>query len=96
MAVVIVIWLSILQLFAIVSIVAVAFGLILGRVKPGDALQHVIAILGIVIVLTLIPAIIIGAWSRLMLWQKIGFVAIAALFLLLRQSQRRPRDEHRD
>ena len=89
-------WLTILQLLAIVGIVSVALGLMLGTVKPGDALKHIGAILGIVILLMLLPGILVNTWSRLLLWQKIGLAAIVVLFLLLRQSQQRPRDKHRD
>lgn len=89
-------WLSILQLLAIVSIVVVAIGLMMGLVKPGDALKHICAILGMVIILMLLPGILIGTWSRLLLWQKLGLAAMVAVLWFSLRSQKRPRDRHRD
>lgn len=89
-------WLAILQLLAIVSIVAVALGLMIGAVRPGDALKHIGAILGIVILLSLLPGIVVSAWSRLLLWQKLGITAVVAAFWFLRQSRRRPPAKHSD
>ena len=89
-------WLPILQLLAILSIVAVALGLMLGMVKPGDALKPIGAILVMIIILMLLPGILIGTWSRLLLWQKLGLSAIVAVLWFLRQAQRLPRDKHRN
>lgn len=89
-------WLAILQLFAIVGIVVVAFGLMVGMMKPSDALKHIGAILGMIIILMLLPGILIGTWSRLLLWQKLDLTAIVAALWFLRRSQRRPRDKHGD
>lgn len=89
-------WVSILQLLAILSIVAVALGLMIGAVKPSDALKHIGTILGMVIILMLLPGILIGTWSRLLIWQKLGLAAIVAVLWFLRQSHRRSRDKHRD
>jgi len=67
-------WVVLLGLLATIALVLMAFGLMLGVVKPADALKHVGAILGIVIVLS--PGMILSAWSGMSLWQQIALVAI--------------------
>lgn len=81
-------WLSMLQLLAVIGFAAVAFGLMLGIAKPGSALKHLGMILDTVIALTLLPGIALTAWSRLLLWEKLGLTAVLVALLLLRPSQR--------
>ena len=56
-------WVTFEGLLATIAIILVAFDLMLGIVKPADALKRVGAILGIVIVLMPIPGVLVGAWS---------------------------------
>lgn len=52
-----------------------AIGLMMGIAKPANALKRIGAILGIVIVLTLMPSVLLGAWSGMALWQQVALVA---------------------
>ena len=69
-------WVSLTQSLAIIAIILTALGLMLGIVKPADALKHVGAILGIVVVLMLIPDVLLNLWSAISLWQWIGLAVI--------------------
>ena len=69
-------WVALTGSLATIALILMAFGLMLGIVKPADALKHVGAILGFVIVLMLIPGVLVSAWLGMSLWQRIGFAAI--------------------
>ena len=69
-------WVSILGSLAMIAIILTAFGLMVGIVKPADAVKHIGAIFGIVIGLMVIPGILGSAWSALSLWQQIALIAI--------------------
>ncbi len=69
-------WMTFIGSLTSIALILTAFGLLLGIVKPADALKHVGAILGIVIVLMLIPAVLANIWSGMSLWQRIALVAI--------------------
>jgi hypothetical protein len=43
----------------------------LGIVKPADALKHIGAILGIVVVLMFIAGVLVSAWSGMPLWESL-------------------------
>jgi len=62
---------------AVIALILTALGLMLGIVKPADVLKRVGAILGTVIVLLLIPVALANLWLHILLWQRIGFAAIA-------------------
>jgi len=70
-------WASLLGLLAIIAIILTAFGLMLGIVKPANAMKRLGAIVGIVTAFMLIPGILVSAWSSMSFWQQIGLVAIA-------------------
>lgn len=83
-------WVALLGALAMVAIVLTAFGLMLGSVKPGDALKYLGASLGIVIVLMLAPGILVSAWAGLFLWQQIALIAIGiGVFQWLRPRRKR-------
>jgi hypothetical protein len=69
-------WAALLGSLAIIAIVLTAFGLMLGIVKPADALRRVGAILGVVMLLMVIPVVLVSAWSGMSLWQQIALTAI--------------------
>ena len=69
-------WVSLTQSLAIIAVILTAFGLMLGIVKPADALKHVGAILGIIVLLMLVPDVLMNLWSAISLWQWIGLLAI--------------------
>jgi hypothetical protein len=60
----------------------------LGIVKPADALRRVGAILGIVTLLTVLPAVLVNIWSGMALWQRLGLAATALGVFLLKRPRR--------
>lgn len=83
-------WMTLIGSLATIALILVVFGLMLGIVKPADALKHIGVILGFVIVLMLIPGILVSAWSGMSLWQQI---ALAAIVIGIWQWRRTRKDE---
>jgi hypothetical protein len=81
-------WLTFLGSIAMIGIILIAIGIMLGIVKAADAMKHAGAILGILIVLMLTPSILITAWSGMSLWQQVALFAIAIGLLMLWQRAR--------
>lgn len=84
-------WVTLLGSLAMIAIVLTAFGLMVGILKPAEAVDRIGAILGIMIVFILIPVLLISAWVGLPLWQKIAVVAVGIcvrLWLRPRHAQR--------
>lgn len=50
------------KLLAAIAFILTAFGIMLGIVKPADALRRVGAILGIVVLLMVIPVTLVNVW----------------------------------
>lgn len=69
-------WATLVGSFATIALILTALGLMLGMIKPADALKHGGVILGIVIVLILIPGVLVSLWSDIPSWQWIGLAAI--------------------
>jgi protein-S-isoprenylcysteine O-methyltransferase Ste14 len=82
-------WVSLVQSFAIIVLVLTALGLMLGMVKPANALKQVGAILGISILLVLIPCVLVSLWSAISLWQWICLGAIGISIWQWRRPKRR-------
>jgi hypothetical protein len=70
-------WVALLGSLAIIALILTAFGVMLGVVKPGDAMKHIGIILAVVIALLPILAVLAAAWLAIPLWQRIALVAIA-------------------
>jgi hypothetical protein len=85
-------WVALLGPLAMIALILTALGLMIGIVKPADAVKHIGAILGIVIVLMLTPGILANAWSGMSMWQQI---ALATIGIGLWQ-WRRPRIKRRN
>lgn len=81
-------WVSLTQSLAIIALILTAFGLMLGIVKPADALKHIGAILGIMVLLMLVPDVLMSLWSARSLWQWIGLAAIVIAISRWRRPQR--------
>ena len=70
-------WMALTGSVAMIALILTAFGLMLGIVKPADALRRVGAILGVVMLLMVLPAILVSIWSGMSLWQRLGLAAVA-------------------
>lgn len=69
-------WIALTGSVATIALILTAFGLMLGIVKPADALRRVGAILGIVMLLLVLPAVFVSIWLGMSLWQRLGLAAI--------------------
>jgi hypothetical protein len=87
-------WVALAGSLAMIALILTAFGFMLGIVKPADALRRVAAILGIVILLLMLPAIIVSAWTAMSLWQQLALAAIGIGVLLWLRPRRQPRNRH--
>jgi hypothetical protein len=76
---------------ATIALILTAFGLMLGIVKPADALSRVGAILGVVMLLMMIPAVLVSIWSGMSVWQRLSLAAIGIGLWQWRRPQRQRR-----
>ena len=83
------VWATLLGSLATIALVLMAFGIMLGMVKPAEAVRHCGAILGIIIVLMLGPGILLSAWLSISLWQRIAVLAIGICNWRWRQPRRK-------
>jgi hypothetical protein len=84
-------WMALAGSVAMIALILTAFGLMLGIVKPADALRRVAAILGVVMLLLVLPAVIVSIWSGMSLWQRLAVAAIAMGIWLLKRPGRESR-----
>lgn len=84
-------WVVLAGSLATIAIILMAFGLMLGIVKPADAPKHIGAILVIVIGLMVVPGILANAWSAMSLWQQIALLAIGIGVFWWLRPRRQPR-----
>jgi hypothetical protein len=84
-------WVALAGSLATIALILTALGLMLGIVKPADALMRVAAILGVVMLLMVLPAVLVNVWTAMSLWQRLG---LAVLGIAVWQ-WRRPRKESR-
>ena len=84
-------WVSLTQSLAIIALILTAFGFMLGIVKPADALRRVGAILGVVMLLMVLPAVLVDLWSGMSLWQRLTLAAIVLGICLLKRPRRESR-----
>ena len=87
---------SLLGSLATIAIILTAFGIMLGIVKPSDAMTRVGTILGVVIVLMLAPGILAGVWSAMSLWQRIGLTMLGVGAWQWLRPRRQARKDRKD
>jgi hypothetical protein len=75
-------WFALLGSAAMLAVVLTALGLMIGLVKSADIQGKFGAIVGVFVVLTILPGILIGAWVRMSLGQQITLVGIGILVWL--------------
>ena len=86
-------WVALAGSLAMIALILTAFGLMLGIVKPADALKRVAAIVGIVMLFMVIPAVLVSIWSGMSLWQRLGLAALGIVVWQWRRPRRQPRDK---
>lgn len=88
-------WWVVLQSFAVIGILVNAIGLMIGMVKPADAVRHIGTILGIVILFMLLPRILVNTWSGMSLWQQFGLAVIGVALCLFLSKGRKGHGIHK-
>lgn len=84
-------WNVLVESAALIAIVVLAIGVMVGAMKIGENLRHLGAVLGITILLTMVPAIILGLWSAMSLGQHLGIILIcAAIATSIVKSRKKP------
>jgi hypothetical protein len=84
-------WVALAGWLAMIALILTAFGLMLGIVKPADAMRRVGAILGVVMLLTVLPAVLVNLWSGMSLWHRLALAAVVLGVCLLKRPQRESR-----
>jgi hypothetical protein len=85
------IWNGLVGCVALLGIVVIAFGIMLRVMDVSEGLRRLGLVLGCAVLLTLLPSVIVGIWSGLTIWQKIGILTIvAAAMLVLFAARRKP------
>ena len=79
---------AIVGMFATIVIIVMGIGLILGILKPADALKRIGTILGTVVALIVLTNILVNTWSHISAWQQLSLIAIG-LILLFRLGSRK-------
>jgi hypothetical protein len=87
---------SLVGLIAAIAIILIALGVMLGLVKPADALKHSGAFVGIAIVMLLIVTVLVGLWSNMPLWQRAVLAAIGFGVWRLRKERRQLRKKNEE
>ncbi len=89
------VWDGIVGSVTILCIVAMAFGIMLQFIELSEGIRRIGVILGCALLLVILPAIILGIWSHLSIWRKLGVslvIAIVVIFLVgLRKRPHRAR-----
>jgi Zn-dependent protease with chaperone function len=87
---------SIIGSFALLALILVALGTIIGLVKPSEVVSHVGVIVGLTIVAILIVSVFVGLWMTMSLWQKVILAAIGLAVWQMRREQRSERRKRED
>jgi Ca2+/Na+ antiporter len=87
-------WDALVGCMALLGIVVVAFGIMLRVIDVSEGLRRLGLVLGSAILLTVLPAVIVGIWSGLSIWQKIGILTLVAAALLVLFAIRRKPTSH--
>ncbi len=87
---------SIIGSFALIALVLVALGTMIGRVKPSEVVDHVGVIVGLAIVAILIVSVFVGLWATMSPWQKVILAAIGLAVWQMRRERRSQRRKRED
>jgi hypothetical protein len=90
------IWDGLVGSAALIAITVLALCVMVTAVKLRDLPRHLGVIVGIVILLIMLPAIIVGLWNVLSFGQRLGIIVICtAIMLFVGSSRRRPTNARR-
>lgn len=74
---------------ALIAIILLALCVMVSAVKLGDLPRHLGVIVGIVILLIMLPAIIVGLWNTMSFGQHLGIATILIVIIFLMSATRR-------
>lgn len=72
-------WNVIVESAALIAIIAIALGLMIGMLDLDRLCRRIGAVLGAVVLLLVLPPILVGIWRSLSVWQELGIVALLVL-----------------
>lgn len=83
-------WDAVVTCAALLGVVINGFGVMLRIIEASEGLRRIGVVAGSALLLTILPPIIVGIWSGLSLWQKVGILGVlcALLFFIGAQHQR--------
>jgi len=87
---------SIAGSIALLALIVIALGTMVGLIKPGEVMQSVGLVIGIVIASILLVSVFVGLWSSMSVWQKLVSAALVANVFRLRQMRRQVRKGRED
>lgn len=82
-------WDGLVGCAALLAIIMLALCVMVGAVKREDVLRRLGVIVGIVILLIMLPAIIVGLWNAMSFGQHLGIIVICTAIILFAGSIRR-------
>lgn len=72
-------WNAIVEAGAVIAIVMIAIGFMIGMVDAHRALGRLGAVVGCLVSLLILPPILLSRWHSLSFWQQLGIVALVGL-----------------
>ncbi len=88
------VWDGLVGSAALIAIILLALCVMVSAVKLGDVPRHLGVIVGIVILLIILPAIIIGLWNAMSFGQHLGIATILiAIIFLISAAHRKPKKQ---
>ena len=75
-------WNAILEAAAVIAIVVIAIGLMIGVIDARRAVGRIGAVLGTIVLLLVLPSILLGLWRSLSLWQQLGIITLLGLVVV--------------
>jgi hypothetical protein len=86
-------WAGMVESVALFSIAILAIGLIVSAVKPSNFAKHLETIVCIAVLLLMLPAIMVAAWSAMSYWQHLGTVILGIMIGLSLRALRQGRNK---
>jgi hypothetical protein len=90
------VWVTLAGSLAVVALILIGLGVMLGIAKPADAFRRIAAIVVLVILAMVIPPVLANAWSAMSLLQRLGIAALALVIWQWRRPRRRSRKTRSD
>lgn len=87
---------SLLGACAVVALILVGLGTMIGLVKPPDSAKYVGVIAGVTIVLVLLVSVFVGLWATMTVWQRLVLAAIVFAIWRMQRQRHAPRKKREE